>query len=1325
MMKSSSSLTLYELMSSNVLSITPRQTLGDAAQFMSREHASCLIVLEDLQPVGILTERDIVRLFHERVVLDTEVAEVMSCPLLTVSPSLDFHSAYSLLQHHQVRHLVVVEENGEIAGVVSETDFRSHLEHSLLQRIRNLSSVIDRGFPSLSPADSLNLAVERMAIDRWDYVMVVEAHRALGIVTERDVPRLLASCNDPGNISLREVMSSPVRTISIGASVIEADALMTAGHLRHLAVIDERQQIVGVISQHRLMEYLGLEILDKPARQQKALNAEKNRLESRLQLVLDKTGIGIWEYDHHLDQCYWSDSLCNLLGYAAPPNTMRDWLDCLHPADRTYVEQQVSAALANDNLLYEAEYRMRRMDGEWLWFYSRGKIFERDKAGAPLFTAGTMTDISQRKHAELLIRIQHDFSEKLALSPNRVVLQRAILESALRLPELDGGGLYWLQSDGGYLLIEHSGFSDTFIERVSRLPANSERTELIRRGALQTSCCPACDQCGDPTLKISPEVAAEGIHALVVLPIMVGGKAVACLNLASKHSALIGPAAVTALDTLTRQFSQALEHLAAREQAQSRERDLRDLFGVIKDYLFILDMDARILHYNQAVAVELGYGQSLLGQSVLQVHPPEVHEMAGKVIEDMLAGKRVSCPLPLLKADGSRIFVDTRVVLGHWDGHPAMIGISRDISEQVRQHEALQTEKHILSDILNSLPGIFYMFDANGRFLRWNRQFSIVTGYSDDVLANMGGADFFEGEDKNRIALAMKSVFEYGAASIEADIYTSRGQSIPYYFSGLRTVIDGQAHLIGLGIDITEERITKRELANERTRLKTLVETIPDLVWLKDINGVYLACNPMFERLFGAKEKDIVGKSDYDFVSAELADFFRAHDKTAIDAGAPTTNEEWLTFADDGHRALFETIKTPMRDGKEHVVGVLGIARDITDIHKAHEALNEANLFLRESQRIARVGGWKANPVANLIIWTEEIYRLVEHPLDRPPADLEEALSYYAPESLPRIKGYLLAAWECGTPFTLETEMISASGRCFWAELRCVGKIEQEGGVFLTGTFQDITERRKIEEDIRRLNESLEQRVVEEVAKNREKDLLLIQQSRLATMGEMMHNVAHQWRQPLNTLNLIIQNIQDAFRYGELDAAYLSEVAETGNRVAQKMSRTIDDFRNFFRSDASIGSVNLAESTNEALRLVEAGFAANQISVTVEMPADIRGIGYANEFSQVLLNILINAKDAIKAQHSEGLITVRGEVVEGFARIRVCDNGGGIPEDVLPKIFDPYFTTKESGTGIGLYMSRMIMKHMGGNIEARNIEEGAEVSISLPTAPGTSTPLVG
>lgn len=126
-----------------------------------------------------------------------------------------------------------------------------------------------------------------------------------------------------------------------------------------------------------------------------------------------------------------------------------------------------------------------------------------------------------------------------------------------------------------------------------------------------------------------------------------------------------------------------------------------------------------------------------------------------------------------------------------------------------------------------------------------------------------------------------------------------------------------------------------RTLENSRQQAETLlsviVQTIPDLIWLKDAEGVYLSCNPMFERFFGATETEIVGKTDYDFVSRELADFFRENDRRAMAAGKPSVNEEWVTFADDGHRAYLETVKSPMYDAEGQLIGVLGIARDITE----------------------------------------------------------------------------------------------------------------------------------------------------------------------------------------------------------------------------------------------------------------------------------------------------------------------------------------------------------------------------------------------------------
>ncbi|MCG2744865.1 MAG: transporter substrate-binding domain-containing protein [Desulfobacteraceae bacterium] len=156
--------------------------------------------------------------------------------------------------------------------------------------------------------------------------------------------------------------------------------------------------------------------------------------------------------------------------------------------------------------------------------------------------------------------------------------------------------------------------------------------------------------------------------------------------------------------------------------------------------------------------------------------------------------------------------------------------------------------------------------------------------------------------------------------------------------------------------EIDERKQAEKALKKSDTHLHTLISTIPDLVWLKDTQGVYLFCNSRFERLYGAKEKDIIGKTDYDFVNKELADFFRLHDQAAMAAGTPSVNEEELTFAADGHREILETIKTPMVGSDGQLIGVLGIARDITERKRSEDERKEMEERLRQAQKMEAIG---------------------------------------------------------------------------------------------------------------------------------------------------------------------------------------------------------------------------------------------------------------------------------------------------------------------------------------------------------------------------------
>jgi PAS domain S-box-containing protein len=289
-------------------------------------------------------------------------------------------------------------------------------------------------------------------------------------------------------------------------------------------------------------------------------------------------------------------------------------------------------------------------------------------------------------------------------------------------------------------------------------------------------------------------------------------------------------------------------------------------------------------------------------------------------------------------------------------------------------------------------------------------------------------------------------------------------------------------------------------------------------------------------------------------------------------------------------------------------------------------------------------------------------------------------------------------------------------GGLYWVSASISPILNEKGEItHFVAIEEDITARKEAEATLYQLNQTLEQRVQEEVAKNREKDHLLIHQSRLAAMGEMIGNIAHQWRQPLNGLALLLINLKDAQEFNELNQLYLEETVGKAEQLIRGMSTTIDDFRNFFRPNREKTLFPLEQAVLDALAMVEASFKDHKIEITLHTNGDPHVLGFRNEYAQVVTNLLANAKDAILS-HKEAIkgrvdISIGGRN-EGKCMVTISDNGGGIPESVLGKIFDPYFTTREKGTGIGLYMSKMIIENnMGGSIEARNTEEGAAFSI--------------
>jgi PAS domain S-box-containing protein len=337
---------------------------------------------------------------------------------------------------------------------------------------------------------------------------------------------------------------------------------------------------------------------------------------------------------------------------------------------------------------------------------------------------------------------------------------------------------------------------------------------------------------------------------------------------------------------------------------------------------------------------------------------------------------------------------------------------------------------------------------------------------------------------------------------------------------------------------------------------------------------------------------------------------------------------------------------------------------------------------------------------------------------------LEDANAFWrlvCPDDLARLQAEEADAQAAGGHLHAEVRVIVPSGREKWIEISSLpGAARFSETAVRSGIVMDITARKAAEMALELLNVTLERRVAEAVDENRQKELLLIQQSRLAAMGEMIHNIAHQWRQPLSALNMLIYNIRDAYEFQELDQAFLNAAVAKATTLTQKMSTTIDDFRNFFKPNKEMAYFNVLHCVNEVHGILGAGLGSHGIQWTCEVDGGIAAYGYGNEFSQVLLNLVNNAREAILAHHVEhGRITVRAGCVGEWVELTVGDNGGGIPDDILPKVFDPYFTTKEKGSGIGLYMSKMIVEgHMGGRVFAHNSGDGAEFVVTIPRGAG-------
>lgn len=412
-------------------------------------------------------------------------------------------------------------------------------------------------------------------------------------------------------------------------------------------------------------------------------------------------------------------------------------------------------------------------------------------------------------------------------------------------------------------------------------------------------------------------------------------------------------------------------------------------------------------------------------------------------------------------------------------------------------------------------------------------------------------------------------------------------------------------------------------------------------------------------------------------------------------------------------------------DKKGKPLRFLGTTQDITERKLVEIELQKSKSYLDEAQRIAKVGHFEFYLDDQTANWSDEVYRIYGFEIENEKPTFEKYRKQMHPDDIENQYAIFSQALKEKRGYTVTYRITSLSGEEKQIEEKGYFELDKKGNpIKVIGTMQDITSnflvKKALEESraqLTQINEELEKRVKEELEKSRDKDHLLIQQSRSAVLGEMIGNIAHQWRQPLNEVSLLINDLEDAYSFGMLNKAYFEKTTEIVYRRLKYMSDTINDFSKMHTDDFKKEEFSPKELIEKLIQFTAGTIKKNKIQIRFMCNDDFEVHGYPNMLSHILLNLLNNSRDIlVERSIKRPKIWIKLEKNESNYCIRVLDNGKGIDKDVIDKIFDPYFTTKDKkrGSGLGLYMTKsMVEKQMHGQIQVQNQRDGAEFKIML------------
>jgi len=403
-----------------------------------------------------------------------------------------------------------------------------------------------------------------------------------------------------------------------------------------------------------------------------------------------------------------------------------------------------------------------------------------------------------------------------------------------------------------------------------------------------------------------------------------------------------------------------ISDITERKRGEEKLKKLSSVVENATDHVFITDYDGVIEYVNPAFERLTGYTKDdAIGKTPRILKSGKKTQDEYRQLWETVRAGNIFQGMVINRKKNGDLYYEEKIITPLRDEHGNIthfVSTGRDVTERIQAEEIIANEKLLSESIINSLPGVFYIIDAEGKFLRWNKNFETISGRSSAEIATLHPLDLFAGEEKQVITQKIQQVFTTGNADVEGCLVSKSGLETPFFFSGMRIVFDNRPCLIGIGLDITERKRAEEAILKERTLLKTLIDNLPVGVFVKDKEYRKIIVNQIHSKEVVGHLKylgvnsviDILGKTDFEVFPKEMAENYFIEDQKVIRDGSLILNTEGFGYNEDGDQLWLLVSKIPLRDNDGKINGMVGVTTDITERRRAEEELRASEKRYRE-----------------------------------------------------------------------------------------------------------------------------------------------------------------------------------------------------------------------------------------------------------------------------------------------------------------------------------------------------------------------------------------